>query len=176
MNSLTYHEKEYLRCLGDFFELSYLSKSEGRVFGVLVLRALTPETGLGQSEIAQLVGKSKATVSRILDSLVQNGFCAYNLLETELKPTNGTKQKKMGRAQRRYYFNSEFGKIAELKLEQQIEGVKAIETDLKKIVKNISTTEINNHQVLFSSTEHLSSALDKWALAYQKMKGVFQDK
>ncbi|MHA1976257.1 MAG: helix-turn-helix domain-containing protein [Candidatus Hodarchaeales archaeon] len=175
MISLTYHEKEYLRCLGDFFELSYKSKSEGMVFGVLVLRALTPETGLGQNEIAELVGKSKATVSRILDSLVQNGFCAYNLLETELKPTNGMKQKKMGRAQRRYYFNSEFGEIAELKLEQQIEGVMAIKTDLKKIREDISTSDTNIHQGLFSSTDHLDSALDKWALAYQKMKEVFHN-
>jgi len=176
VTSLTYHEKEYLKCLGDFFELSFLSKSEGMVFGVLVLRALTPEAGLGQSDIALLVGKSKATVSRILDSLVQNGFCAYNLLETELKPTNGTKQRKMGRAQRRYYFNSEFGEIAELKLEQQIEGVMAIKTDLKKIIGDISTSDSNNHQVLFSSAEHLNSALDKWVLVYQKMKKVFQNK
>ena len=176
MTPLTYHEKEYLKCLEDFFELNFLSKSEGMVFGVLVLRALTPEAGLGQSDIAHLVGKSKATVSRLLDSLKQNGFCAYNLLETELKPTNGTKQKKMGRAQRRYYFNSEFGEISELKLEQQIEGVKVIKTDLKKIIEGISTSDTNNHQVLFASTDHLNSALDMWLLAYQKMKEVFQNK
>ncbi|MHA2218154.1 MAG: helix-turn-helix domain-containing protein [Candidatus Hodarchaeales archaeon] len=138
------------------------------VFGVLVLRTLTPEAGLGQNEIANLVGKSKATVSRVLDSLVQNGFCAYNI--------KGTKQKKMGRAQRRYFFDSEFRKISELKLDQQINGVKAIKTDLERIKGEISTLEIKNHQEFFSSAERLNSALEMWLLAYQEMKEIFQNK
>ena len=146
------------------------------VFGVLVLRTLTPEAGLGQNEIAHLVGKSKATVSRVLDSLVQNRFCAYNLLETEVKSIKGTKQKKMGRAQRRYFFDSEFRKISELKLDQQINGVKAIKTDLERIKGEISTLEIKNHQEFFSSAERLNSALEMWLFAYQKMKDIFQNK
>ncbi|MHA2112883.1 MAG: hypothetical protein ACW98W_15505, partial [Candidatus Hodarchaeales archaeon] len=118
----------------------------------------------------------KATVSRVLDSLVQNGFCAYNLLETELKSIKGTKQKKMGRAQRRYFFDSEFRKISELKLDQQINGVKAIKTDLERIKGEISTLEIKNHQEFFSSAERLNSALEMWLLAYQEMKEIFQNK
>ncbi len=146
------------------------------VFGVLVLRALTPEAGLGQNEIAHLVGKSKATISRVLDLLVQNGFCAYNLLETELESTKGTKHKKMGRAQRRYYFDSEFRKISELKLDQQINGVKAIKKDLEKIIGDIPTSESYNHQEFFSSAERLNFTLEKWLFAYKKMKEIIQNK
>jgi predicted transcriptional regulator len=175
VTTLTRHEKEYIKCLGDFFKLNYLSRSEGMVFGVLVLRALTPEAGLGQNEIANLVGKSKATVSRVLDSLVQSGFCAYNLIETELKSAKGSKQKRMGRAQRRYYFDSEFQKISELKLDEQINGVKTIKANLENIKADVSTTETTNHQEFFSSAERLNSALEKWLLAYQKMKEIFQN-
>ncbi|MHA2174348.1 MAG: helix-turn-helix domain-containing protein [Candidatus Hodarchaeales archaeon] len=175
MTPLTQFEKEYIQCLGDFFELNYLSKSDGMVFGVLVLRALTPEAGLGQNEIAHLVEKSKATVSRALDSLVQNGFCAYNLVETELKSPKVSKSKKLGRAKRRYFFDSEFRKISELKLDEQINGVSAIKTDLERIKGNIPTPEINNHQAFFSSAERLNSTLELWLLAYQKMKETFQN-
>ena len=140
---LNKHEKEFIDCFSEFYELRGRSEALGLVFGTLFLRSLTPDKGMTQKDIATLITKSKSTVSRMLDLLVDQGFCSYNLEENELI-----------RAERRYFIKSSFREITISRTRKSIVENNLLKNNLQNIKDNVSGETIDqNHDLLMQISQ-----------------------
>ena len=101
--SLSKEEKRYINLFGDYYEKRGLPHAMGQIYSVLAYKAQTPEEGMTQRDIAQLVDRSVSAVSRLLNSLVEMGLGLYtekvnergirNTTQIMVNLTNGVKRK-----------------------------------------------------------------------------------
>lgn len=126
-----------------------LSETLGLVFGLLYLKALSPENGLTQKEISALIGKSKSTVSRMLDLLVDQGFCTYNLRDNE-----------MARAERLYFVKGSFKGIAIERVKKSLRENALLKNSLLQVAESASRNGHPDNQELLSRITRFCELID----------------
>lgn len=140
------------------------SETLGHIFGLLYLRAISPEKGLSQKQITSLTCKSKSTVSRILELLVNQGFCDYKLEDNE-----------KARAERLYFIKGSFKETAIARSMKGIEDTTALKNNLKMIAEDMPLGKINRDQELLERIELFTEFIDVLILTYKRTIDIFQD-
>jgi DNA-binding transcriptional regulator GbsR (MarR family) len=161
--SLNQNEEEFIKCFSEFYEMRGRSETLGLVFGILFLRALNPLDGLTQKDITSLIGKSKSTVSRILDLLVDQKFCAYNLEENELT-----------RAERRYYIQGSFKDLTISRTQKSIIENNLLNKNLQKIKDNIPEEEVSQNEIVITQIDQFTDLIMILNLAEKNTLKILQ--
>lgn len=163
-NSLNKYEKDFINCFSEFYEWRGRSETLGLVFGVLFLRTVSPNKGITQKEITSLIGKSKSTVSRILDLLIDQGFCKYDLEENDDT-----------RAERRYSVKGSFKEITLARTQKSILENESLKNNLQEITENIHEQEIYNNKDLLDQINNFSELIELLNLSEKNTLSLLQN-
>ncbi|MFW9777670.1 MAG: hypothetical protein ACFFE8_02370 [Candidatus Heimdallarchaeota archaeon] len=156
-NKLNQYEKDFINSFSKFYELKGRSETLGQVFGLIFLRAPSPERGLSQKEIAALIGKSKSSVSRVLDFLLELRFCKYMLEDNE-----------NARAERKYFVKGNFKELTVDRITQSMAQDASLKADLLKIFENIPRESNTRNQELASMITKFCELIDVLKLSHEK--------
>jgi DNA-binding transcriptional regulator GbsR (MarR family) len=135
--SLSKEEKRYINLFGEYYEKRGLPHAMGQIYSVLAYKARTPEEGMTQRDIAQLVDRSVSAVSRLLNSLVEMGLGLY----TE-------KVNERGRRERRYYLAASIADITVQRLGIILLQNVNLHESISKIIDQMSGTSIKKNKEL----------------------------
>jgi DNA-binding transcriptional regulator GbsR (MarR family) len=161
---LNQFEMDFINSFSQFYELRGRSETLGQVFGLLFLRAPSPERGLTQKEIASLIGKSKSSISRILDLLIEQQFCAYALEDNE-----------MARAERRYFVRGSFKELTIDRTKQSMAQDASLKASLQKITESIPNEEKSRNQDLLSMITQFRELIDILKTTQEKTLEILQE-
>jgi DNA-binding transcriptional regulator GbsR (MarR family) len=156
IKELTVYEKEFITCFQRFYELRGRSETLGLVFGLLFIRAPSSTKGLSQKEIAFLVDKSKSSVSRVLEILIDQGFCSYKLEDNEA-----------ARAERKYYIKGSFKELTIDRTDRSLKSESSLKVELKQIKNSIPKIEKQSHQRLLKKIDLFCDLIDVLARIHQ---------
>lgn len=163
-NNLNQHERDFINCFSEFYKWQGRSETLGLVFGVLFLRTASPGKGLTQKEITTLIGKSKSTVSRILDLLIDQGFCKYNLEENDDT-----------RAERQYSVKGSFKEISISRTQKSIIENDSLKYNLQKIKDNVPEDEIHQNSGLLHQIASFSELINLLNLSEKNTLELLQN-
>jgi DNA-binding transcriptional regulator GbsR (MarR family) len=161
---LNQYEMDFINSFSKFYELKNRSETLGQVFGLLFLRSPSPERGLTQKEIASLIGKSKSSISRILDLLIEQQFCTYTLEDNE-----------MARAERRYFIKGSFKELTIDRTKQSRAQDVSLKASLHKITESIPRDEKSQNQELLSIITQFCDLIDLLALSHEKTLEILNE-
>lgn len=142
MKELSSYEKEFIQCFQHFYEQRGRSETLGQVFGLLFIRAPSPQKGLSQKEISLLLDKSKSSVSRALDLITDQGFCSYVLVDNEY-----------ARAERKYSVKGSFKELSISRTEKELQENLSLKEDLVKIKNRIPKSNAKKNDELLTKID-----------------------
>ncbi|MHA2297851.1 MAG: MarR family transcriptional regulator [Candidatus Hodarchaeales archaeon] len=116
-----------------------------------------------QKQITFLTDKSKSTVSRALELLVDQGFCDYALEDNE-----------RGRAERKYFVKGSFKEVAIARAKKSLTNNNLLKKQLQQIVESLPGKEINHNQGLLSRIELFCELIDVLVITEEKTIEIFQ--
>jgi DNA-binding transcriptional regulator GbsR (MarR family) len=149
IDKLTTFEKEFIECFQRFYELRGRSDTLGQVFSILFIRAGTSDKGLSQTEISSLLHKSKSSISRALDLIVEQGFCTYRLEDNENE-----------RAERKYFIKGSFKQLAISRTERSLRENTSLKKNLEQIRDDIPTSKKQKNQDLITQIDNFNNLID----------------
>ncbi|MHA2224818.1 MAG: MarR family transcriptional regulator [Candidatus Hodarchaeales archaeon] len=124
---------------------------------------MSRENGLTQKEIASLIGKSKSSISRILELLVEQGFCNYILEDNE-----------KARAERRYYVKGSFKELTIARTKKSLASNLSLKNDLQLLTENMTRVETNPSSSLLSKIEQFCDLIDILNLTQENTLEILQ--
>ncbi|MFW9856318.1 MAG: hypothetical protein ACFFFG_14795 [Candidatus Thorarchaeota archaeon] len=163
-NELNHNEKDFINSFSRFYELKGRSETLGQVFGLLFLRAPSPERGLSQKEIASLIGKSKSSISRVLDLLLEQQFCTYTLENNE-----------NARAERKYFVKGSFRALTIDRTKQTMAQDASLKADLLKIAESIPGDKNTRNQELAAVITKFCDLIDVLKLSHEKTLEILHE-
>ncbi|MFW9928335.1 MAG: hypothetical protein ACFFD1_03000 [Candidatus Thorarchaeota archaeon] len=167
---LTQLEDEYLIISTKFFESFYHTETEARILALLQLKARSREESFSQKELMAILGKSKATISRTLNSLFDRQRCKY-FIEEKILESEG---KKKVIVERKYYTEQNFRDILITRMTKYIEEFEEMENRIEEIRGKINNEKPDLNKSLKLGTEEFIQTLRKWIETYQTAIKIFK--
>jgi hypothetical protein len=171
LRSLTPLEKEYLNIVAKFFEIFYHSETEAKVLALLQLKARSKETSFSQKDLMEVLKKSKATISRTMNALIDRERCKYFIEEKILN--SGTKKKII--VERKYYTEQNFKDIIINRMSNYIEEFGNIKTRIQEIKNENINDKLNQSESLKGGTEEFIKILSMWIEVYITSIEIFKE-
>jgi DNA-binding MarR family transcriptional regulator len=169
--TLTPLEKEYINVVSKFFELFYHTKTEAKILALFQLKGRTKDSSFSQKEIKATLGKSKATISKTMNALVERERCKY-YIEEEI--TNFESKKRVI-IERRYYAEQNFQDIIINRMNKSIEEFGIIKSRINNIKDKNINDKSNQSDFLESGTTEFSTILEKWIESYKLTVDIFKE-
>lgn len=147
------YEKEYIEIWGRLYESRGQVKLLGKIWGLLSLKADSPENGLEQNEIVEYLQSSLSSVSRYLKKLVEMNAVKYIDQKNEKN--------------RIYYTGRNFQQITKTRFTASINEYTFILTKLEEIRSGIPSDEKENNFELITQ-------IDQIEIVFRNVNNIFR--
>ncbi|MHA2105547.1 MAG: hypothetical protein ACW981_19140 [Candidatus Hodarchaeales archaeon] len=152
LQSLSDYEKEFINIWGQLYENRSQSKVLGEIWGLLTLKADSPENGLDQQEISKILHKSLSTVSRQMKTLVDMQIVSFT-----------------DKGIRKYYTSKNFKQITNLRFQASIQEYLWTIEQLNSIKEEISNQEVEEYKNLINTINLTEKTLTNISNIYRKI-------
>ncbi|MFW9995886.1 MAG: hypothetical protein ACFFD4_27855 [Candidatus Odinarchaeota archaeon] len=154
---LSENEKKVMNLFGQFYVMRGLHRGLGQIFAVLTLKTDSPQNGLDQQTIAEMIGRSVSTASRLLNKFVEMRYCDYTEELNEHK-----------KRERKYYMTTSIKQIAVNRFHRIIREHTYLKNGLSKIRNDIAEEELSSNSTFVKQLELLSRQIDKLNEFFEK--------